>query len=263
MDDNSSCWIHVSQPWAGTGYGGVNLPRIGQEVLVSFLGGDPDRPIIVGRVFTNLQKAPFALPANKTQSGWKSNSTQGTGGYNEIMFEDAAGQELLRMQAERDMQQLVKNNQSVTVGQNRTKVVGANEAVQVGDNLTIQVGTNMGLYVGQNRETRVGNIDMTTVANQYIVTVTNPQTIHVPGAPPAPATTLMMTEKQMVMTTQQATVLLDGPNIQLDAQGEIRIRATGNIYINGAKIYLNCAQPGPPPEIQVIPGADPVKPPDT
>jgi type VI secretion system secreted protein VgrG len=264
MDDNSSCWIHVSQPWAGTGYGGVNLPRIGQEVLVSFLGGDPDRPIIVGRVFTNLQKAPFSLPANKTQSGWKSNSTQMTGGYNEIMFEDAAGQELLRMQAERDMQQLVKNNQSVTVGQNRTKVIGANEAVQVGDNLSIQVGTNMGLYVGQNRETRVGNIDMTTVANQYIVTVTNPpQKIRVPGDPPAPSTTLMMTERQMVLTTREATVLLDGPNIQLDAQGEIRIRATGNVYINGAKIYLNCTQPAPPPEIQVIPGADPVKLPDT
>ena len=75
MNENSSCWIHVSQPWGGAGYGGINLPRIGQEVLVDFLGGDPDRPIIIGRVYTNLQKAPYKLPANKTQSGWKSNSS--------------------------------------------------------------------------------------------------------------------------------------------------------------------------------------------
>src|SRR5262249_42052966 len=83
LDDNSSCWIHSSQPWGGAGYGGVNLPRVGQEVLVDFLGGDPDRPVIVGRVYTNLQKVPYKLPANKTQSGWKSNSTNNTGGYNE------------------------------------------------------------------------------------------------------------------------------------------------------------------------------------
>ena len=65
MDDKSSCWIHVSQSWAGSGYGWVTLPRIGQEVLVDFLGGDPDRPIIVGRVYTNLQKVPYKLPDNK------------------------------------------------------------------------------------------------------------------------------------------------------------------------------------------------------
>src|SRR6185312_2693991 len=88
MDDNSSCWIHVSQPWGGTGYGGISLPRIGQEVLVDFLGGDPDRPVIVGRVYTNLQKTPYKLPDNKTQSGWRSNSSPHTGGYNELMFED-------------------------------------------------------------------------------------------------------------------------------------------------------------------------------
>ncbi|WP_235880117.1 type VI secretion system Vgr family protein [Polyangium aurulentum] len=93
MDDNSSCWIHVSQPWGGAGYGGTSLPRIGQEVLVDFLGGDLDRPVIVGRVYTNLQKTPYRLPENKTQSGWKSNSTNDTGGYNELMFEDAAGRE--------------------------------------------------------------------------------------------------------------------------------------------------------------------------
>src|SRR5690606_18566106 len=87
MDDESSCWVPVSQPWAGTGFGGINIPRVGQEVVVDFLNGDPDRPIVIGRVFTQLQPVPFKLPEAKTQSGWKSNSTTGTGGYNEIMFE--------------------------------------------------------------------------------------------------------------------------------------------------------------------------------
>ncbi len=115
MDQDSSCWIHVSHPWGGSGYGGSNLPRVGQVVLVDFLGGDPDRPIITGRVYTSLQTTPYKLPENKTQSGWKSNSSPQTGGYNEIMFEDAAGQELVRMQAEKDLHKLVKNDENVII----------------------------------------------------------------------------------------------------------------------------------------------------
>ncbi|MCA9619851.1 MAG: type VI secretion system tip protein VgrG, partial [Myxococcales bacterium] len=71
FDEKSSCWVPVSQPWGGTGYGGMNIPRVGQEVIIAFLGSDPDRPVIVGRVYTSLQKVPYGLPANKTQSGWR------------------------------------------------------------------------------------------------------------------------------------------------------------------------------------------------
>jgi type VI secretion system secreted protein VgrG len=139
MDDNSSTWIHVNQPWGGAGYGGTNLPRVGQEVLVDFLGGDPDRPVIIGRVFTALQTTPYKLPDNKTQSGWKSNSTGNTGGYNELMFEDAQGKELVRMQAEKDYKGLIKNDASTHVGNNRSHTtVGNNtETVQKKENLTV------------------------------------------------------------------------------------------------------------------------------
>src|SRR5262249_27236655 len=92
-DSDSSCWIHGTEPWGGSGLGGTNLPAIGQEAIVAFLGGDPDRPVITGRVYTNPQKTPYTLPANKTQSGWKSNTSPTNGGYNELMFEDKAGQE--------------------------------------------------------------------------------------------------------------------------------------------------------------------------
>jgi type VI secretion system secreted protein VgrG len=138
-DDNSSCWIHVNQPWGGAGYGASNLPRVGQEVLVDFLAGDPDRPVVTGRVYTAQQATPYKLPGNKTQSGWKSNSTGGSGGYNEIKFEDMGGKEVFSIQAQKDYQSLVKNDSSTLIGNDRTHTtVGNNtETVQQAENLTV------------------------------------------------------------------------------------------------------------------------------
>jgi type VI secretion system secreted protein VgrG len=165
MDENSSCWIHVSQPWGGAGYGGSNLPRIGQEVLVDFLGGDPDRPVITGRVYTNLQKSPYKLPDNKTQSGWKSSSSPATGGYNEIMFEDAAGLELVRMQAEKDLHKLVKNDEDVTIGHDRAKLVKNDDALTVGNDRTKLVKNDENVTIGNNRTRLVQVDDALTVGN--------------------------------------------------------------------------------------------------
>ena len=90
-DENSSCWIRVSQPWAGKGWGSVSIPRIGQEVIVDFLEGDPDQPIITGRVYNGELMPPYTLPAGGVVSGMKSNSTKGGGGYNEISLDDTKG----------------------------------------------------------------------------------------------------------------------------------------------------------------------------
>ncbi|XXT18673.1 type VI secretion system tip protein TssI/VgrG [Sorangium sp. So ce429] len=155
MDDNSSCWIHVSQSWGGAGFGGLNLPRVGQEVLVDFLGGDPDRPIIVGRVYTNLQRVPYKLPDNKTQSGWRSSSTGGGGGYNEIMFEDAQGKEHLNIQAQKDLTKLVKNNETVTIGNNRQKLVKKSEKQRIGEDQMLFVGGNVDAVVKKVKKERV------------------------------------------------------------------------------------------------------------
>ena len=114
-------------------------------------GGDPDRPIITGRVYTNLQKTPYKLPDNKTQSGWKSNSTGGGGGYNEVMFEDALGKELLRMQAERNMDTLVKNDASTTIIANRTSFVGGNNTERVNKKETITVTDDRSVTVMANQ----------------------------------------------------------------------------------------------------------------
>ena len=165
MDEKSSCWIHVSQPWGGTGFGATNLPRVGQEVIVDFLGGDPDRPVITGRVYTNIQKTPYKLPENKTQSGWKSNSSPGGGGYNEMMFEDKKGQELVRMQAEKDLHKLVKHDEEVKIGNDRTKAVGHDDALTVGNDRTRMVGHDETVSIGNDRTRLVGNNEAVTIGN--------------------------------------------------------------------------------------------------
>ncbi|HET9954423.1 MAG TPA: type VI secretion system tip protein TssI/VgrG [Polyangiaceae bacterium] len=167
-DENSSCWIRVSQLWAGSGFGGVHLPRIGQEVIVDFLEGDPDRPIITGRVYNQDNKPPYKLPDNATQSGIKSRSSLkgAPSNFNEIRFEDLKGREELYVQAEKDQNTLVKNNQSITVGVNQTISVGANQTISVGANQAISVGATRTLNVTKAdtehfKDTRTTNVDKT------------------------------------------------------------------------------------------------------
>jgi type VI secretion system secreted protein VgrG len=220
-DDNSSCWIHVSQPWGGAGYGGTSLARVGQEVLVDFLGGDPDRPMIIGRVYTNLQKTPYKLPDNKTQSGMKSNSTGGTGGYNEVMFEDSGGQELLRVQAEKDHHVLVKNDEQHTVGRDRSRTVQRNEDVTIGKNRTKHVaqneqhviGMNHSVAVGVNRSTQVGSIDSTMVGDTHVVQISPPGE----GGPVCGVTSATMSNGLIVLDTGQgSTTTMQGDSQTID-----------------------------------------------
>jgi type VI secretion system secreted protein VgrG len=142
-DEKTSCWVRVSQLWAGTGFGGIHVPRIGQEVVVEFLEGDPDRPIVTGRVYNAQAMPPYALPANATQSGIKSNSSKGGGGWNEVRFEDNKGSELFSVQAEKDQTLLIKNNRTETVQANRTETVGANHSESIGGSHSTTVGGNL------------------------------------------------------------------------------------------------------------------------
>jgi type VI secretion system secreted protein VgrG len=171
-DEKSSCWIHVSQPWGGAGYGGTNLPRVGQEVIVDFLGGDPDRPVIVGRVYTNLQKTPYKLPANKTQSGWRSNSSPSNGGYNELMFEDLAGSELLHMRAQKDMTTLVNHDQTSNIGRHRSATVQSNDSEMVGGNQRQNISGIKTSTVGQDEIASIlGNLISMAGADRVLKTI--------------------------------------------------------------------------------------------
>ncbi len=132
-EENSSCWVRVMHPWAGTNWGFIHIPRVGQEVVVQFMDGDPDRPLVTGSVYNARNMPPYALTDHMTQSGIKSRSTKGgnENNFNEIRFEDLNGKEELHIQAERDESTLVKRNQSTSVGVDRSVSVGGNHSVSV------------------------------------------------------------------------------------------------------------------------------------
>ena len=140
-DENSSCWVRVSTAWAGKAWGGIQLPRIGQEVIVDFLEGDPDRPIITGRVYNADQAPPYGLPANQTQSGVKSRSSKGGGtdNFNELRFEDKKGSEQIFVHAEKDLVTEAENNETRTVGNDRTTTIENKDSrtVKKGDDIAI------------------------------------------------------------------------------------------------------------------------------
>jgi type VI secretion system secreted protein VgrG len=156
LDENSSCWIRVAQTWAGKGWGALRLPRIGQEVMVAFMDGDPDRPVVVGSVYNGTNKPPYSLPGNATQSGMKSRSSMhGTSG-NEIRFEDSKGSEDLVFQAEKDHQVVVKHDVTSSVGNDMSSSIGNDMTVSVkgsqisdtGTSLVVKAGTSITFSTG-------------------------------------------------------------------------------------------------------------------
>ncbi len=159
MDENSSCWIPVNQPWAGDAYGSLNLPRIGQEVMVSYLGGNLEEPVIVGRMFTNLLRPAFPMPQNKTQSGFRSSTVPANGGYNELMFEDKQGSELVRARAEKDMTTRVNNDQSLSVGRHRSDTIEGNDKEAVQGDQSHNVDGNKTTSIGKDQLSSIlGNL---------------------------------------------------------------------------------------------------------
>jgi type VI secretion system secreted protein VgrG len=157
QDENSSCWVRVSQPWAGKAWGGVAIPRMGQEVVVDFLEGDPDQPIITGRVYNAEQMPPYALPANKTQTGIKSRSSlSGTpDNFNEIRFEDKKGSEQLFIHAEKNQDIEVENDETHWVGHDRTKTIDNDEITYVKHDRTETVDNNESITIHGQRQERV------------------------------------------------------------------------------------------------------------
>jgi type VI secretion system secreted protein VgrG len=215
-NDKSSCWVRVLHPWAGKNFGAIHIPRIGQEVIVDFLEGDPDQPLIIGRVYNAEQMPPWDLPANATQSGILSRSSKGGsyGNANAIRFEDKQGSEQLWIHAEKnqdievendethwvghdrkktidndetvlvkhDRTETVGNNETITIGVDRTETVGSNETITIGVNRTETVGANETITIGANRSITVGASETATVALQRTHTVGVNETIAIGAA---------------------------------------------------------------------------------
>jgi type VI secretion system secreted protein VgrG len=173
QDEKSSCWIRVAQVWAGKAWGAIHIPRIGQEVIVSFLEGDPDQPIITGRVYNGDSMPPYGLPANATQSGIKSRSSKGGGdaNFNEIRFEDKKGSEQFTTHAEKDQDVTVENDEVVSIGHDRTETVGHDETITIGNNRTEKVGVNEAITIGSNRTETVGANETISIGGSRTITV--------------------------------------------------------------------------------------------
>ncbi len=194
-DDGSSCWLRVGQGWGGAGWGMMFLPRVGQEVVVEFLEGDPNRPVVTGRVYNGENPPPHGLPASKTVSTLKSVSTPGSGGVNEVKFDDAAGSQLVAIHAEKDKNIQVANNRKKIVnsfeqdrvGGSRSRIVGADETIDIGTDReetilggetiqvlgsqTIEVGSLQNVIVFGSRGESVGGSSVEKVGALKLTTV--------------------------------------------------------------------------------------------
>jgi type VI secretion system secreted protein VgrG len=172
-DDNSSCWIRVSTPWSGKNWGMVAIPRIGQEVVVSYLEGDPDRPLITGMVYNAETMPPYALPGNKTQTGIKTRSSPGGGAanFNEIRFEDKMGSEELYFHAEKDQKVVVEHDQTIEVGHDRWEHIGRDRHLKVDRDKNEEVKRSKSIVVGANHTEEIGSNMSITVASNLTETV--------------------------------------------------------------------------------------------
>lgn len=157
-NEDSSCWVRVSHVWAGKGWGGMFIPRIGQEVMVSFLEGDPDRPIIVGRVYNADQNVPYLLPDHGTVSALRSRSSKsgGAANANEIRFEDKKGSEQFFINAEKDMDIFIENDSRENIGNNRSLTIKKDQMEDVGGDAHLNVTGNINQKAGQNVSLQIG-----------------------------------------------------------------------------------------------------------
>lgn len=261
-NQNSSCWVRVSQYWAGNQWGSIHIPRIGQEVIVSFMEGDPDKPVITGRLYNAVNMPPYTLPDDKTQSGVKTRSTQdgSPDNFNELRFEDKKGSEHISLHAEKDLNTSVENNESRTTNNTRSVIVGESnnprpseviETLQVfgrrvidirgDDALTVSTGT-LGRYVdiedgNYNLQVQKGfyqlQVDMkdcttaVSLGNYKVKTDVggiNMQSMN--------KTTITATAG-IELTTGAASVVMDPAKI------ELKVGATSSILINAAGITIS------------------------
>ncbi|UQA56369.1 type VI secretion system Vgr family protein [Polyangium aurulentum] len=246
-DDGSSCWIRVSQGWAGAGYGFLNLPRVGQEVLVEFFEGDPDRPVITGRVFSYTRRTLYNLPENKTKSGWKSESSPGAGGFNELSFEDAAGREEIHIQAQKDFTELVKNNQSSTVLNNRSASVTSNDSMSVGQNQSFSVGASQSHTIGKVQSNNIGESRSSTIGQSDSINAGdlikgNVGTLGVGYS--------FSKDQNITITNSIASIVFKPDGLYLNTKGDFVITADGTLKLSGGtvlvdgipNVYVNCAE---------------------
>ncbi|MGA7925776.1 MAG: type VI secretion system tip protein TssI/VgrG [Candidatus Sulfotelmatobacter sp.] len=249
-NENSSCWIRASQPWAGENWGAMWIPRIGQEVLVSFLEGDPDRPIITGRVYNADQMPPYTLPQYQTRSTFMSRSSKGGGSanYNEIRFEDLKGKEQIFMNAEKDMDLRVEHDSREFIGANRHLIVTTNqqEFIQADKHLHVKanhfekIDQNMSLQVGGNQMEKVtGNLSLSVTGNQS-ESVTGNVSLSVTGQIDEKSMAYALkTDTTIHLNAGAVAVIEAAAGLTLKVGGSTIDLNPGGVFITGPMVFIN------------------------
>jgi len=258
LDESSSCWVRVSQMWAGNGFGAMFLPRIGHEVLVDFIEGDPDRPMITGRIYTGFNKPPYALPDEKTRSTIKSETSPGGGGSNELRFEDAKGREEVYLHGQKDWTiaiendkgQTIGNDESLAVGHDRVKLVKHDELEEITNDRTIKVGNAHTEEIGADMRLTVGaNLSETIRGGQSL-------TVHENLTESAGKNIVLQAGKHLTVTTgenvnissgkstkvvvgDKLTVSCGAATVTIQSSGAVTIQTGGAVTIKGSSIKLN------------------------
>ena len=256
-DEHSSCWVRVSQPWAGKSWGAVAWPRIGQEVLVDFIEGDPDRPVIIGRVYNAEQMPPYGLPGNMTQSGLKSRSSKGGDGSNEIRFEDKKSSEEIFIHAQKDQNIVVEHDETIKIGNNRSEDVGKDETISIEHDRSEKVGNNETISIGKDRITDIGKDETLTVAGNRSETISKDEKLEVTGKREVGIgktdelnvgkTFTLVAGDQIKLKTGDATITMKkdgtieikGKDVKITGSGKVDVKASSDVTIKGSKISQN------------------------
>ncbi|MBL4238251.1 type VI secretion system Vgr family protein [Vibrio fluvialis] len=215
-DEHSSCWVRVSQGWAGSQYGMIAIPRIGHEVIVSFLNGDPDQPIVTGRTYHATNTAPYALPDNKTKTVLRTETHQGQG-YNELSFEDQAGSEQIYLHAQKDFDGLIENDHTSVIKHDKHLTVENDRFTQIKNNQHLTVG-------GESRESVTGNRTLMVEGSLHVKTgsvwVNESGTeVHIKAG-----------QKVVIEAGSEITVKAGGSFVKVDPAG---------VHLSGAGVNLN------------------------
>ncbi|WP_080949927.1 type VI secretion system tip protein VgrG [Citrobacter amalonaticus] len=229
-NEDSSCWVRVSQAWAGTGFGNLAIPRVGQEVIVDFLNGDPDQPIVMGRTYHQDNRSPGSLPGTKTQMTIRSKTYKGSG-FNELRFDDATGKEQVYIHAQKNMDTEVLNNRTTDVKVDHTETIGNNQTITVGLGQTVTVGKkNAG---GHDQTITVAHDRSITVRNDQTLKVTNDRRVdvsHDDGLYVANDRKVTVDGRQEHKTTGDHISLVAGKH-SLEVKGDLARKITGELGI--------------------------------
>jgi type VI secretion system secreted protein VgrG len=238
-NENSSCWIRVAQGWAGKNWGFITIPRIGHEVIVSFLEGDPDRPLITASVYNGEQMPPYALPANQTQSAWKSLSSKQGGGFNEIRFEDKKGSEQIFIHGEKDLDVRVKNDRREWIGDDRHLVVTRDKLEKTGRDSHLNLARDHIERIGRDHHLAIGGKQAISIQGSHSLSVAGDVVEQFTGNHSSQVSqNLYLKAMQIVIEAMVGLTLKVGENfITINPEG-IAIQGMPMVQINSAGAAL-------------------------